>query len=251
MGTDPRRLDTDNDGLNDDQERTTDPNQSDTDGDQIPDGLEDENGNGVCDPTATDPRLADTAGDGLLDGMADLNRDGILDENESDPRHWDSDHDGLNDAIERSGLTDAREADTDQDGLLDGREDTNGNGRFDVGETNQRAPIPMVMAYLTAKRTETAMDRSIRMKPILVWRYDFGEHDGAELSAGRGPLDILDDLFDPQDQDGDGVLDQHEDINHGRVDDNETDPGLADTDNDGLEDGLELANGTTHLNLTG
>lgn len=148
----------------------TDPMRADTDGDGISDGVEDTNKNGFFEAGETNPLRIDTDCDGLLDGPSagrgdggmvrgeDLNANGVVDMGETDPRKRDSDADGVTDGVE-SGLTTALIADatncmnvpvdadpstttnptnrdTDGDGIDDGAEDTNQNGRVDMGELN-------------------------------------------------------------------------------------------------------------------
>lgn len=148
----------------------TDPMRADTDGDGINDGTEDTNRNGYFEAGETNPLRIDTDCDGLRDGVAttradggmvlgeDLNANGVVDTGETDPRRRDTDGDGVTDGVE-SGLTAAMVADstnctsvpvdadpttttnptnrdTDGDGIDDGAEDTNQNGRVDMGELN-------------------------------------------------------------------------------------------------------------------
>ena len=55
-------------------------------------------------------------------------------------------------------------------------------------------------------------------------------------------MDFIDDLLPFEDGDRDGLADWEEDLNrNGIVDGAETDPSEADTDNDGLTDGQEIA----------
>ncbi len=77
----PGAVDDDGDGLTTESEleqHHTDPRKRDTDGDGLPDGLE------VS--TGTDPLKADTDRDGLADGAEDRNRNGEVDAAETDPR---------------------------------------------------------------------------------------------------------------------------------------------------------------------
>ncbi|MEM0967306.1 MAG: RHS repeat-associated core domain-containing protein [Verrucomicrobiota bacterium] len=87
VGEDNRLIDTDEDGLNDDQEYLsgTDPNNTDTDSDGLSDGDEVSLG--------TDPHDIDSDGDGLFDG-SEVNLFG------TDPLEKHSDTDGFNDRIE-------------------------------------------------------------------------------------------------------------------------------------------------------
>jgi len=88
------RLDTDGDGLFDDQEIAigTDPNNFDTDGDTLGDGFEARATGGVVDPLVPDDPNADPDGDGLSNLDEDLN--GV------DPGLEDTDGDGTNDGDE-------------------------------------------------------------------------------------------------------------------------------------------------------
>lgn len=126
-------LDTDGDGLTDDEERIkgTNPNLADSDNDGLPDGLEFVYG--------TNPNLADTDGDGFNDG-AEVNT------HRTNPTRLDTDGDGLSDFDEiNQFMTNPFLADTDGDGLLDGKEiqvhntdplksDTDGSGANDGEE---------------------------------------------------------------------------------------------------------------------
>lgn len=96
-------------------------------------------------------------------------------------------------------LLGAGATDTDGDGLLDSEEDKNGNGVFDVGETD----------YLNAD-TDGG-----------------GEADGTEVQFGRDPLDADDDYT--TDSDGDGLHNGEE----ARLGIN---PNDEDTDGDGISD---------------
>ena len=147
------------------------------------------------------------------------------------PIQPDTDHDGLLDGLEdfnRNGKRDLDETDplnpdSDGDGLDDGLEDLNLNGIWDDGET-------------AAYRADSD---------------NGGENDGAEVLADRNPLNPRDDrVVPPLDTDDDGLPDAAEDTNlNGRTDEDETDSRVADTDNDGVEDGLE-ANSNQQIRKT-
>lgn len=157
-GTNPRKADTDGDGLLDGQEVKkyhTNPLKADTDDDGLSDGDE------VL-IYKTNPKLADTDGDGINDGdevhlyhtdptMPDTDGDGLNDYDEifkyhTDPLKQDTDDDGLQDGDEVMRYkTDPTKADTDGDGLSDGDEinkyktdplkrDTDGDGLSDYDE---------------------------------------------------------------------------------------------------------------------
>ncbi len=103
----------------------------DTDGDGIVDDIEDEDRNCVCDPDETCWYKADTDNDGIVDGVDEY----PLDADDGDT--IDADGDGLSDALETRLGTDPRNPDTDGDCILDGLEDANRNGVYDVdSETN-------------------------------------------------------------------------------------------------------------------
>ena len=127
-------LDSDGDGLLDDDEIRlgTDPNNPDTDGDGLLDGEE-------IKAYGTNPLNPDTDGDGLTDGEEvrkyktnplnpDTDGDGLLDGDEvkkfgTDPRNPDTDGDGLKDGEEVVKFgTNPLDPDTDNDGLKDGDE---------------------------------------------------------------------------------------------------------------------------------
>jgi hypothetical protein len=108
-GSDPRRVDTDGDGLDDAREVNelgTNPNALDSDGDGLADDVEVAQG--------TDPTQADPDQDGL-DDQRELDLG-------TDPNDPDSDSDGLLDGDEISRGTDPNDPDSDGDGALDGAE---------------------------------------------------------------------------------------------------------------------------------
>lgn len=140
-------LDTDGDGLPDDEEvgLGTGINDPDTDLDGLPDGAE-------VDVHGSDPFDPDTDDDGLLDGFeADNGFDPLTPGQES----LDSDGDGLTNLDEQTNGTNARNSDTDADGVSDSQElidgtlptvaDTDGGGRTD-GEEKEDGTDPNVAA---------------------------------------------------------------------------------------------------------
>ena len=100
--------------------------------------------------------------------------------------------------------------DLDGDGLLNEEEDINTNSILDAGETN----------------------------PLDADTDGGGEADGAEVRAGRDPLDPIDDLTADPDKDG---------LNNAREQSLGTNPRKADSDGDGLPDGQEVALGINPL----
>jgi hypothetical protein len=226
-------LDTDCDGLSDAYEfatiypdgQRTSPTNPDTDGDGLSDGLEAGVTAGVtgasCTPTALDtdpttrtsPTAADSDGDGVSDGVEDRNRNGAVDTDETNPRARDTDGDGIADGVEdanRNGTVDAGETsprarDTDGDGIADGVEDINRNGQIDPGETS----------------------------PVNVDSDGDTLGDGVEDSNRNGSREATETDARSPDTDCDGLRDDEELTLM-------TSPILADTDRDGIADGVEL-----------
>jgi hypothetical protein len=165
--TNPRKIDTDADGLKDGEEDKnrngrleageTNPLNPDSDGDGLRDGIEISIG--------TNPLDLDMDDDGLADGLEDVNQNGTVEANETSPRLFDSEGDGVGDGVElgvTAGVPDPDAGgplsatnntvfkpdtdpavnsnpllwDTDHDGLSDGEEDTNRNGAAGPGETH-------------------------------------------------------------------------------------------------------------------
>ncbi|PKB43764.1 hypothetical protein AX016_1974 [Cellulophaga sp. RHA19] len=108
---DNSNLDTDNDGVTDEDEKKdgTDPEKPDTDNDGVNDGIEKTD--------KTNPLVSDTDEDGVNDG--DEKKDN------TNPLNSDSDNDGLNDGDEKENKTNPLIVDTDGDGVIDGTELTN------------------------------------------------------------------------------------------------------------------------------
>jgi outer membrane protein OmpA-like peptidoglycan-associated protein len=165
-------VDSDGDGLTDEQERQygTDPNDPDTDGDGLKDGEE-------VIQYHTDPLNPDTDGDGIPDGNEVFKF-------KTDPKKFDTDDDGLSDGEEIMKYnTDPLRADTDGDGLTDGDEvkkyrtnplkpDTDGDGLSDGDE---------VLKYHT--------------DPLRVDTDGGGVNDGTEIKRGTNPNDPKDDFI--------------------------------------------------------
>ncbi|MFK5947770.1 MAG: hypothetical protein QM500_03235 [Methylococcales bacterium] len=146
-GTNPKRADTDFDGLRDWDELNlyqTNPNNKDTDGDGLPDDWEIENG---FDPLTNDAS-SDSDGDGLTEfeeyirmtdpGEPDTDGDGFTDGEEVNvtgtfANDEDSDDDGLNDYVElQTYSTDPHNADTDGDSYSDFIEVDRGSNPNDI-----------------------------------------------------------------------------------------------------------------------
>jgi outer membrane protein OmpA-like peptidoglycan-associated protein len=197
LGTNPKKADTDGDGLNDGDEMNkwqTNPLRPDSDNDGLNDGDE-------VQQYKTDPRKADTDDDGLNDGdemnkwqtnplKADSDGDGLSDGNEvnqykTNPLKADTDGDGLKDGDEVNYKSDPLKTDSDGDGLSDGAEvnqyktdpakaDTDGDGLNDGDEVNKYKTSPV--------KSDTDGG---------------GVADGAEVKAGTNPLDSKDDIAKP------------------------------------------------------
>ncbi|MFP2905519.1 adventurous gliding motility lipoprotein CglD [Pyxidicoccus sp. 3LFB2] len=250
--------DSDCDGLTDAEEFAnqypgalkTHPGRRDTDGDGLRDGVElgrTTSVNTTCsfrpdtDPDSrTSPVKADTDGDGLEDGLEDLNRNGGRDSGETDPNALDSDGDGLRDNEEDANLTgtvspretDPRKRDTDADGLSDSLEKGTGTD-----------PLKPDSDGDSCGDGDEDKDHDGTVEPgesdprrggdcvAAVLDADFdGLSDAVETSTGTNK--------NSADTDGDGVDDGVEDENkNGRVDSTETNPRLTDSDCDGLQDG--------------
>jgi len=126
--TSPIRADTDGDGLNDSYEALTlltDPTSADTDNDGINDGVE-VNGAYGNPAQASDPRNNNTDGDAFDDGEEDTNFNGQVDPGETDPTRredaGDEDGDGIQNWEENLTCTLWNVADTDFGGVNDGDE---------------------------------------------------------------------------------------------------------------------------------
>lgn len=309
---------------------TTDPNDIDSDGDGLPDGSEDANADGQTVNTIgdsasagageTDPNLVDTDSDGLGDGDelngtgplagigatdpldADTDDGGTQDGTETladgtnptagngaDDAAADPDGDGLSNAQESLLGTDPNDADSDNDGLDDGTEVGN-DGRLDAGDTN---PLDAdtdddgVSDGAEVLGVDGIANNSDETDPLNPDSDNDGLNDGTELgvtqpvpggsSDGNGtvftgtdtgaPGFVVDsdpatttDPTDP-DSDDDGLTDGMEDANGdgatsntiggtGTAGSGETNPNNADTDGDGLTDGDET-NGSGPLAAVG
>ncbi|NNC02241.1 OmpA family protein [Corallococcus exiguus] len=239
-------VDTDGDGLTDEEEilAGTDPNNPDTDGDGIPDGIEVKVG-------GTDPLDSDSDDDGILDGNEDKDHDGIVDADETDPNNPDTDGDGLTDGVEL-GLTEPQGTDTDpskfvadkdpstktnpldddsdDDGLTDGNEDANHDGKVDPTETDPN-------------KSDTDGDGLTDGLELGLTQPQGADTDPTKFVPDQDP-DTKTNPLDP-DTDKGGVLDGVEDRNHnGRVDVQESDPlnpaDDQDADGDGVDNATEL-----------
>ena len=193
IGTDPKKADTDGDGLNDGAEVNqykTDPLTADTDGDGLLDGAE-------VNQYKSDPGKADSDGDGLSDG-AEVNQ------YKSDPGKVDTDGDGLNDGDEVKYKSDPLKTDTDTDGLSDGDEvkyksdplktDTDSDGLTDGFEVNQFKTDPAKADTDGDGISDGDEVNKYKTDPVKIDTDGGGVNDGAEVTAKTNPLDPKDDI---------------------------------------------------------
>jgi len=256
-GTDPLRPDSDNDGLTDAEEVVgadglpgtgdeTDPNDFDTDDGGVGDGVEVSQGTDPLDPSDDVPSSTDSDGDGLTDDEEDAIG--------TDPLDPDTDDDGLTDGEEVIDIgTDPLNPDTDGDGLSDGREvletgtdpvdpDSDDDGLTDLEEVEGPDGVEGTGDDTDPNDPDSDDDgladgeerRVYNTDPNDADTDDGGVPDGEEVDRGTDPLDPSDDLPpDDVDTDGDGLFDREEPALG-------TDPFDADSDNDGLSDGVEV-----------
>jgi hypothetical protein len=254
--TDAAIADTDGDGLNDGDEvngtgplagiGTTNPLDTDTDDGGSEDGIE---------------VLADNtnpvSGNGNDDAAADPDADGLSNAQElalgTDRFARDSDNDGIDDADEigndaRYDSTDSNplDADTDDDGLSDGAERTGPDGQPESGDETSA-----LIADTDGDGLADGLERGI--SAAIPGGNSQGSDNVAYLGTNESSAAFRIDA-DPQtstdpllaDTDKDGLSDGLEDSNRNGRRDAETDPVNADTDGDGLKDGEER-NGTGAL----
>ena len=212
-------IDTDGDGLSDDEESLlgTDPLLIDTDEDSISDS--EEVGVDLGNPLDSDE-------DNIIDAL--------------DP---DDDNDGLSTRDEEQVGTSALHADTDEDGVLDSIEvgknikaplDTDGDGIINALDTDD-----------DDDNIDTITEALLGTNPLLIDTDGDGISDSQEVgNETNKPLDqnkngILDALEtdDSLDQDNDGLTDAIEAILN-------TNPNKVDTDGDGINDAIEVGSNT-------
>ena len=249
IGTDPRDADTDDDGINDGDEIATgtsstayepnvdtDPRDADSDDDGISDGDERSG--------TTDPLDADTDDDGLTDGLetgVTMRIPGGISDGDGVP-YSGTDGPFTPDADDGS-TTNPNSNDTDGGTALDGDEDENGNGRVDAGERDPNVAsddIPCGDGRITAP--DEACDDGNRV-------------DGDGCSAACAVEDGFmcegePSVCGPSDVDGDGVVDAEdncpEDANADQADLDEDGVGDVcdlDADGDGFDDRLTARGG--------
>lgn len=260
IGTDPRSVDSDGDGLSDVEEAGADPlHPLDTDGDLLIDALDpDDDGDGV--PTAAEG-AGDTDGDGQIDALdPDDDGDGLSTADErgigTNPLLGDSDGDGLGDRVE-VGDDIAHPLDTDGDGTINALDpDSDGDGAPDRVDNCYAVPNPDQQnldrdLLGDACDSDADGDGSIA---IAVGGDDCNDRYAAvspaalEIQCDGVDNDCAPATSDVADLDGDG-FDCMADCDD---DDSEVRPGAAEVEGDGIDnncDGYELA-WTRQLDVT-
>jgi len=210
-------VDTDGDGLTDEQEVAlgTDPENDDTDEDGLNDYAE-------VFTYGTNPLLPDTDEDGLHDYQEvivygsdpndpDTDEDNIEDGDEvntygTDPTDPDTDADGLNDDVEITITgTSPTNPDSDSDSLLDGEEvNTYGTDPLDLdSDDDGLTDYEEVIVYGTDPNDQDTDDDGLSDQDEITtyttdpldWDTDGGgEPDGSEVAGGRNPLNAGDDI---------------------------------------------------------
>ena len=193
----------------------------------------------------TDPNLQDTDGDGVNDGQEVT--DG------TNPLVADSDGDGLDDGDEKTRATNPILADTDGDSFSDGYEVQNSS------DPKSNTSFPTYTLTLTNNGTATggsfrqagtlAHGTNATLTAVPSPGYLFGSWS-SNASGSSNPLTLLMNgnkavgasfVQDTSDPDADGLSNYQEIIV--RL----TNPNVADTDSDGVNDGQEVTDGTSPL----
>ncbi len=253
---DKQFIDSDKDGLTDakEEELGTNPNNPDTDGGGASDKLEHIAGLDPVNDPKDDLKALDSDKDGLTDAKEEeLGTDRFIYDSDSggisdgieylkkyDPLNtsddfWlkDSDYDGLINADEEKYGTDIFDEDTDYGGVIDGVEVKYGSDPLDPKDD---------------KKLDSDKDglTNVKEKEIGTKEFD-SDTDGDNLPDGWVDYNKngRKDLGEFEDRDLDGIRDTGP-WNNG-TGPGETNPKSSDTDNDGLNDGLEITIGTDPL----
>lgn len=186
------KSDPDEDGLNSYNEflAGTNPKKPDTDGDGIADGQEDRDKdtlqNAIEQAVHTNPARKDTNRNGKADGSED--RDG----------------DGLTNIIEQRTGNDPRDTDTDDDGTIDGDENV---GRV-VAYNRATGVIKLWLASERNTITATLSDESAVVCPAL--SVDEDEEVVEDDSVTEGDDEIVDEGYEPEAADADVVIEDED-----------------------------------------
>jgi gliding motility-associated-like protein len=254
--TNPADADTDDDGVNDGDEVNNNSNPLDScDPNPFSLGTNDCDNDGLTNNEeanlGTDPSNADTDGDGINDGTeANTGSDPL---NACDPIAQitgllDCDNDGLSADDENSIGTDPLNPDTDGDSILDGIETTNGTDPL-----NPCDPNPFALASNDCDNDGLTNEEETNegTDPIDGDTDDDTINDGDEIDGGSDPLNPCDPLvgLPTDDCDNDGLTNEEENLGADGIADSgdETDPADSDSDDDGINDGDEVANGSDPL----
>ena len=243
--TDPAIADSDGDGLDDGEEifPLADHFLSNAlDADSDDDGLIDGNEGGVLTPSGsvslgTSPIDADTDSDDLTDGVErglTAPQISALDPDATDPASFVADEDPLYNS-------DPRSSDTDKDGLKDGEEDRNHNGRWDSALGDP---------YWPDGETNVASSDSDGDGMGDAWEVAYADPDEG-VGPPLNPLDPNDGDDDP-DLDGLSNLSEYTLVTMsltGTITQNRTNPRDPDSDDDGLNDGVEANSSYAGLGL--
>lgn len=258
----------------------TNPLSSDSDGDGLSDSAE-YGTDGMVDNIDSNPCDNNTDDDSLLDGNPAERGGCAINPHDlcvpSATGQRDSDSDGLSDAAEIRLTTDPNDQDSDNDGLKDGEEDTSGDGQLQLqaGETDPRCEPRRADGTCVGLDTDQdgltdGEERTLGTFANVGDTDADGIPDGVEVNFNPfSSFTGTDTNPTSPDTDSDGLCDgdnsqtnggitgsvtciRGEDINrNGRVDTDpinpnqyiETDPRIADTDNDGIDDRTEVCSG--------
>lgn len=191
LGTDPRKKDTDGDGISDGDEVNkyrTNPNSKDTDGDSLEDGKE-------IKTHQTNPNSKDTDNDGLADNeeletyktdpnVADTDKDGLMDGKEvhikTDPLNKDTDGEGLNDGDEvKIHKTNPLKADTDDGSvddyteIKDGKDPIDSSDDVEIEVKEEEKTFKFINIYFGTNRSLLDEDSRIALRFALKSMNDF------------------------------------------------------------------------------
>ncbi|WKX76575.1 gliding motility-associated C-terminal domain-containing protein [Zobellia laminariae] len=184
-------VDTDDDGINDNEEVAigTDPNNPDTDGDGINDGQE-------VNVDNTDPLDDCSSVNGYPLGRSDCDDDGLTTDEEvaigTDIDNPDSDNDGLLDGEEVTMDTDPNDSDSDDDGILDGQEVLDGTNPLDDCDHVNGTALPN--SDCDGDGLTTAQEDAIGTDSYEADTDGDTIPDGQEIEDGTDPLNPCDSL---------------------------------------------------------
>ncbi|MBO0591036.1 gliding motility-associated C-terminal domain-containing protein, partial [Cellulophaga sp. E16_2] len=184
-------VDTDNDGINDNEEVAigTDPSNPDTDGDGINDGQE-------VNVDTTDPLDDCSSVGGTPLGASDCDNDGLTTDQEvslgTDPNNPDSDNDGLLDGEEMALGTDPLNPDSDGDGIIDGQEVVDNTNPLDDCDHIGGKALPE--SDCDADGLTTAQEDAIGSDPNNADTDGDTILDGQEITDSTDPLNPCDSI---------------------------------------------------------